>query len=109
MRYSQLIYGLKYDEDNLVLSPKGVQAAESALLARYFMYPTVYQHHTTRIVNSMFRVSLSRLLEDKVIEEKVTTLNNIPIYQEYLRRMDEFNDVIASSKNNIEQYINDKI
>jgi len=46
---------------------------------------------------------------DKIIEEKVTTLNNIPIYQEYLRRMDEFNDIIASSKNNIEQYINDKI
>ena len=66
----RLIYGLKYDEDNLVLSPKGVQAAESALLARYFMYPTVYQHHTTRIVNSMFRVSLSRLLEDNVIEEE---------------------------------------
>ena len=46
---------------------------------------------------------------DKIIEEKVTTLNNIPIYQEYLRRMDEFNDIIASSKNNIEQYINEKI
>ena len=46
---------------------------------------------------------------DKIIEEKVTILNNIPIYQEYLRRMDEFNDIIASSKNNIEKYINDKI
>lgn len=65
----RLIYSLTYDNGDLVLSPKGVQAAESALLARYFMYPTVYQHHTTRIVNSMFRVSLSRLLEDKVLEE----------------------------------------
>lgn len=46
---------------------------------------------------------------DKVIEEKVNTLNNIPVYQEYLRRMDEFNDIIASSKNNIEKYINEKI
>jgi len=46
---------------------------------------------------------------DKVIEEKVNTLNSIPIYQEYLRRMDEFNDIIASSKDNIEKYINDKI
>ena len=65
----RLIYSLTYDEDNLVLSPKGVQAAESTLLARYFMYPTVYQHHATRIENSMFRVSLSRLLEDNVITE----------------------------------------
>ena len=46
---------------------------------------------------------------DKVIEEKVTTLNNIPIYKEYLRRMDEFNDLIAESKNNIELFINEKI
>lgn len=65
----RLIYGLTYDKDNLVLSSKGVQAAESALLARYFMYPTVYQHHTTRIVNSMFKVSLSRLLADDVVRE----------------------------------------
>lgn len=46
---------------------------------------------------------------DKIIEEKVNTLNNIPVYQEYLRRMDEFNNVITSSKDNIEKYINDKI
>ena len=46
---------------------------------------------------------------DKVIEEKVTTLNNIPIYKEYLRRMDEFNDLITESKNNIELFINEKI
>ena len=46
---------------------------------------------------------------DKIIEEKVTTLNNIPVYQEYLRRMDAFNDIIAPSKDNIEKYINSKI
>ena len=66
----RLIYSLTYEGDDLVLSDKGVQAAESTLLARYFMYPTVYQHHTTRIVNSMFRVSLKRLLEDKVVTEE---------------------------------------
>ncbi|WP_455646142.1 HD domain-containing protein [Methanosphaera sp.] len=66
----RLLYSLTYDENNLVLTNKGVQAAESTLLARYFMYPTVYQHHTTRIVNSMFRVSLEHLLNDKIIEEK---------------------------------------
>ena len=66
----RLLYSLTYCDNALVLSSKGVQAAESTLLARYFMYPTVYQHHTTRIVNSMFRVSLSRLIKDKVVVEK---------------------------------------
>ena len=46
---------------------------------------------------------------DKIIEEKVNVLNDIPIYKEYLRRMNEFNDIIASSRNNIEEYINSKL
>ncbi len=46
---------------------------------------------------------------DKIIEEKVNTLNSIPVYQEYLKRMEEFNDIIASSKDNIEKYINGKV
>ncbi len=66
----RLLSSLTYNDDNLILSEKGVQAAESTLLARYFMYPTVYQHHTTRIVNSMFRVSLEILLKDEIVKEK---------------------------------------
>lgn len=67
----RLLYSLKYDDnDDLIITQKGVQAAESTLLARYFMYPTVYQHHTTRIVNSMFRVCLKRMLEDNVVQER---------------------------------------
>ena len=46
---------------------------------------------------------------DKVIEEKVNILNSIPVYQEYLRRMDEFNNIITESKDNIEKFINKKI
>jgi HD superfamily phosphohydrolase len=62
----RLIYNMKL-ENNLVLDKKGVQAAESTLLARYFMYPSVYQHHTTRIVNAMFRRCLRKLINDKII------------------------------------------
>ncbi|MGL4669868.1 MAG: HD domain-containing protein [Methanobacteriaceae archaeon] len=61
----------------LVLDIKGVQAAESALVARYFMYPSVYQHHTTRIINSMFR----RCLES-MITENILDLNNMSIYDD---------------------------
>ncbi len=46
---------------------------------------------------------------DREIESKVQDLNNRPIYQEYLRRMDEFNDIIAESSNQIEKYVNSKI
>lgn len=46
---------------------------------------------------------------DKLIEEKVKCLNSIPIYQEYLRRMREFNSCLTESSNTIEKYINDKV
>lgn len=57
-------------EKNIVLDKKGVQAAESTLLARYFMYPTVYQHHTTRIANAMFGKALKKLVSDGIIDPK---------------------------------------
>lgn len=65
----RLIYNLKL-ENNLVLDIKGVQAAESMLVARYFMYPSVYQHHTTRIVNAMFRRCLKHAITNGLIDSQ---------------------------------------
>jgi len=55
-------------EKYLFLDIKGVQAAESALVARYQMYPSVYQHHTTRIINSMFRRCLLRMNQEDIVD-----------------------------------------
>lgn len=46
---------------------------------------------------------------DKEIEKKVLELNSRPLYQEYLRRMNNLNDILSESSNNIEKYINSKI
>ena len=45
---------------------------------------------------------------DKIIEKKVLELNNKPAYKEYLNKMNEFNDILAMSSKNIEDYINEK-
>jgi len=75
----RLIYNMKL-EDNLLLDNKGVQAAESTLVARYFMYPSVYQHHTTRIINSMFRRCLRKLFERGIIlPEEIYQYDDIDI------------------------------
>ena len=66
--YERIISNLKL-EDGLILDIKGVQAAEGALVSRYFMYPSVYQHHTTRIVNSMFRRALKKVIDEGIINE----------------------------------------
>ena len=46
---------------------------------------------------------------DKEIEDKVEVLNNNPLYKEYLRRMNNLNDILSESSNAIEKYINEKI
>ncbi len=74
--YERIISNLKLD-DGLILDIKGVQAAEGALVSRYFMYPSVYQHHTTRIVNSMFRRALKKVIDEGIIDE-----NNIYKYDD---------------------------
>lgn len=65
----RLIHSIKL-EDNLVIESKGIQAAESALIARYLMYPSVYQHHTTRIINSMFRRCMKWLFDAEIVDPK---------------------------------------
>ena len=65
----RLISNLKL-EKYLLLDIKGIQAAESLLVARYFMYPSVYQHHTTRILNSMFRRGIQYLINDYGLKPK---------------------------------------
>ena len=46
---------------------------------------------------------------DKVIEEKSKILNNNPTYQEYLNKIEEFNDVLTTSSKMLENYVKDKI
>ena len=91
--YERLISNLKL-EDELILDIKGVQAAEGALVSRYFMYPSVYQHHTTRIVNSMFRRALKRTIDDGTINE-----NDIYRYDD--------SDIIATFRHSDNEYVSD--
>lgn len=69
----RILTNIKLDK-KLLLNYKGIQAAEFALVARYFMYPTVYQHHTTRIANAMAR----RAFEEAV---KIDLFNPNQIYK----------------------------
>ena len=46
---------------------------------------------------------------DKVIEEKVCILNNNPTYQEYLNKIEDFNNILTTSSKMLENYVKDKI
>jgi len=66
--HGRLVRELKVVEGEIVLREGNVQSAESLLLARALMYPTVYNHHVARISKSMLRRATERLLTTNALE-----------------------------------------
>jgi HD superfamily phosphohydrolase len=75
--HGRLVRELTFIDGELVLDEGNVQTAESLLLARALMNPTVYSHHVARISKSMLRRGTERLLESSEIDAR------------RLRRMDD--------------------
>lgn len=46
---------------------------------------------------------------DEFIETKVKVLNDNPIYQEYLLKIEEFNSILTTSSKLLENYVKEKI
>lgn len=46
---------------------------------------------------------------DEEIKNKAEILNNKQVYQEYLNKMDEFNEELATSSKMIEKYVEEKV
>ena len=69
--HGRLVRELSLSNGELVLSVSNgnVQAAESLLLARTLMGPTVYNHHVARISKSLLRRATEFLLDSKIIKE----------------------------------------
>ncbi|WP_436935121.1 HD domain-containing protein [Halovenus marina] len=76
--HGRLIRELRFVDGDLVLDEGNVQTAESLLLARALMNPTVYRHHVARIAKAMLRRAAQRALAADATDP------------ETLRRMDDF-------------------
>ncbi|WP_416840730.1 HD domain-containing protein [Haloferax sp. DFSO52] len=79
----RLIRELAFVDGELVLAEGNVQTAESLLLARALMNPTVYQHHVARISKAMLRRASEGLLAEPDIDAHE------------LRRMDDYDLLVA--------------
>ncbi|WP_435363945.1 HD domain-containing protein [Haloarchaeobius sp. DYHT-AS-18] len=84
--HARLLRELTFADGELVLDEGNVQTAESLLVARALMTPTVYGHHVARISKAMLRQAGERLLE--------TTETTA----EELRRMDD-HDLLYTLRN----------
>lgn len=85
--YSGVAYGvidadrilevLERKKGKIIVSEKGIQTAESVLLARYLMFPTVYNHRVARIAGKMLERALEFAIESgEVKADGVVSLND---------------------------------
>ena len=97
--HERLVRELRYVDGELVLDEGNVQTAESLLLARALMNPTVYQHHVARIAKAMLRRATETLLAETDLDAGTlarmddpalrVALRNCEATAGYARRLDE--------------------
>jgi HD superfamily phosphohydrolase len=97
--HERLVRELRFVSGELVLDEGNVQSAESLLLARALMNPTVYRHHVARISKAMLRRGAERVIEAGVADAETVrrmddyafheTLRDCVLTEEIARRLDE--------------------
>ncbi len=64
----RLIHEMQFYEGKLVVGTGGVKAAESLLVSRFLMHPSVYYHHVSRIAETMCIRAIEELIKDSTID-----------------------------------------
>lgn len=96
----RLVERIKFRGMEPVIEGRALKAAESLLLSRFMMYPTVYHHHVCRIARKMYEKAVERCIEDKLIKpvellkmdeyDVVSFLRGLDGYPgEMMKRLDE--------------------
>jgi HD superfamily phosphohydrolase len=99
--HGRLVRELTFVDGELVLAAGNVQTAESLLVARALMNPTVYSHSVARIGKAMLRRATERLLESPAADvdadrlqrmddpDLLVALRSCPATREFSRRLDQ--------------------
>ncbi len=65
---SRLINKITFEGRRMVIEAGGLKAAESLLISRCMMYPTVYFHHVCRIARKMFEKAVVFCIEEGTLK-----------------------------------------
>jgi hypothetical protein len=72
----RLIAKIKFEGD-MVIGAGGIRAAESLLISRFMMYPTVYFHHVCRIARKMYEKAVEMaVIEGKLDARQLLTMDD---------------------------------
>ena len=72
----RLIDKIKFDYA-IIIEQGGVKAAESLLISRFLMYPTVYFHHVCRIARKMYERAMERIIESGFEAERLIMMDDM--------------------------------
>ncbi len=78
----RLIHELRFNENKLVLNIGGLQAAESLLVSRFLMHPTVYFHHVSRIAESMCQHAAEYMIENGLSPKALQRMDDVAFMNE---------------------------
>ncbi len=94
---SRLLNKITFEGKKMVIEAGGLKAAESLLISRYMMYPTVYFHHVCRIARKMFERAVEFCIENGYLKPEdllgmddydiVVFLRNIDGYPSEMMRL----------------------
>ena len=63
----RLIHEMQFHENRLVVRMGGLQSAESLLVSRFLMHPSVYYHHVSRIAETMCSRAIQYLIKEETL------------------------------------------
>jgi hypothetical protein len=64
----RILHTLAINGNELYIEERGLEAAESLLIARFMMFSTVYLHKTVRIAAAMLREAIANSIEDGTVK-----------------------------------------
>lgn len=76
----RLIHEMRFLDGKLVINSGGIRAAESLLLSRFMMHPTVYYHHVTRIAEAMCVRAVECMIEDGFDAKKLSVMDDSDLF-----------------------------
>ncbi|MET1125041.1 MAG: HD domain-containing protein [Archaeoglobaceae archaeon] len=94
---NRLISKIKF-EDGVVIEEGGIKAAESLLISRFLMYPTVYFHHVCRIARKMYEKAMERIIERGFDAKKLLDMDDCSAMMLMKEEEPEFYEMLANRK-----------
>ncbi|MFP3946580.1 MAG: HD domain-containing protein [Archaeoglobaceae archaeon] len=92
----RLVNKIHFEGQRIIIGSGGLRAAESLLISRFMMYPTVYFHHVCRIAEKMYEKAVEKcLVDDLIAPEKLFRMDDYDIIS-FLRNQNGYpGDIIS--------------